>query len=255
MLIPPAANVTAFALGLACATSALAQQGSPIVHDAEYYVLARQNGERWAADDRAVDARLAEFRRRNGGNPPNILYILIDDVGFGELGSPVLNHVRGYKTPRINEFAVQSMRFARMYTEPSCTPTRVAFITGRQPYRNGMAETAVAISGFGLAAEEVTLAELLKQAGYSTQAFVSNLYLDDRFGLGQGFDSNIHHEESAKPLTDRVIAWIETSQETPVFLFMSRLWIWETTGSRHRSYQESNTPSQHNASKTIFAAC
>ena len=60
------------------------------------------------------------------------------------------------------------MRFARMYTEPSCTPTRVAFMTGRQPYRNGMANTAVDISGFGLADKEVTLAEVLSDSGYNT---------------------------------------------------------------------------------------
>jgi len=60
------------------------------------------------------------------------------------------------------------MRFARMYTEPSCTPTRVAFMTGRQPFRNGMGNTAVDISGFGLADEEVTLAEVLSDSGYNT---------------------------------------------------------------------------------------
>jgi arylsulfatase len=139
-----------------------------IVHDAEYYILEAQNGERWAADDKTVDAKLAEFRKKNGGNPPNVLYILIDDIGFGDLGIPELNAIRGYKTPTINKLARESMRFARMYTEPSCTPTRVAFMTGRQPYRNGMGETAVDISGFGLAGKEVTLAEVLSDSGYNT---------------------------------------------------------------------------------------
>ena len=48
-----------------------------IVHDSEYYVLEAQNAERWAADDQVVDQKLAEFRKSNGGKPPNILYILI----------------------------------------------------------------------------------------------------------------------------------------------------------------------------------
>ncbi len=139
-----------------------------LVHDSEYYVLEAQNGERWAADDKAVDQKMAEFRKRNGGKPPNIIYILIDDIGFGDLGIPELNAIRGYSTPRINELAREGMRMARMYTEPSCTPTRVAFMTGRQPHRNGMGDTAVDIAGFGLADKEVTIAEVLSEVGYNT---------------------------------------------------------------------------------------
>jgi arylsulfatase len=143
-------------------------QAEGVQHDAEYYILEAQNGERWAADDTAVDEKLAAFRESNGGRPPNILYILIDDIGFGDLGSETLNSIRGYKTPSINRFAQEGMRLSRMYTEPSCTPTRVAFMTGRQPYRNGMGNTSVDISGFGLADEEVTLAEILSKAAYNT---------------------------------------------------------------------------------------
>jgi arylsulfatase len=139
-----------------------------LVHDSEYYVLEAQNGEKWAADDKLVDAKLATFRASNGGKPPNIFYILIDDIGFGDLGIPELNAIRGYKTPAINQFADEGMRIARMYTEPSCTPTRVAFMTGRQPFRNGMGDTTVDIAGFGLAAKEVTLAEVLSDVGYNT---------------------------------------------------------------------------------------
>jgi arylsulfatase A-like enzyme len=139
-----------------------------IVQDAEYYILEAQNGEQWARDDKTVDQKLAEFRQRNGGKPPNILYILIDDIGFGDLGIPELNAIRGYSTPNINKLADESMRFVRMYTEPSCTPTRVAFMTGRQPNRNGMGDTAVDIAGFGLAGKEVTLAEVLSESGYNT---------------------------------------------------------------------------------------
>jgi len=152
-------------IGLMTTVSAQAKE---IVHDTEYYVLEAQNGEQWAQDDNAVDSKLAEFRKKNNGKPPNIIYILIDDIGFGDLGIPEMNSVRGYKTPNINEFAREGMRFTRMYTEPSCTPTRVAFMTGRQPHRNGMSDTAVDISGFGLAAKEVTLAEVLSEAGYNT---------------------------------------------------------------------------------------
>ena len=158
-----AALGTMITLGLNNATAA-----DPIVRDAEYYILQAQHEKQWAADDRELDAKLADFRKKNGGKPPNILYILIDDIGFGDLGSETLNMIRGYKTPSINKIADEGMRLARMYTEPSCTPTRVAFMTGRHPIRNGMGNTSVDISGFGLADKEVTLAEVLSDAGYNT---------------------------------------------------------------------------------------
>ena len=148
------------------ATPALAAK--PLVHDAEFYILQKQNADKWAAEDKELDTRLEEFKKNNGGKPPNILYILIDDIGFGDMGSKTLNSIRGYETPAINKVAREGMRMARMYTEPSCTPTRVAFMTGRQPHRNGMGNTAVDISGFGLAGEEVTLAEALSENGYNT---------------------------------------------------------------------------------------
>jgi len=161
-----------------------------IVHDAEYYILEAQNAEKWAAEDEALDAALAELRDQNGGKPPNIFYILIDDIGFGDLGSETLNAIRGYKTPAINEIASEGMRLARMYTEPSCTPTRVAFMTGRQPHRNGMGNTQVDISGFGLAGKEVTLAEVLSEAGYNT-SHVGKWHMGDiqeAWPNFQGFD-------------------------------------------------------------------
>jgi len=177
---------------LVCASvlSSGLQAASKIAHDSEYYVLEAQNSEQWARDDQAVDKKLAEFRKKNGGKPPNILYILIDDIGFGDLGIPELNAIRGYKTPNINKLADQSMRFARMYTEPSCTPTRVAFMTGRQPHRNGMGDTAVDIAGFGLAEKEVTLAEVLSGVGYNT-VHIGKWHMGDieeAWPNNQGFD-------------------------------------------------------------------
>ena len=161
-----------------------------IIHDAEYYILEKQNAERWEAEDKDLDKRLAEFRKKNGGKSPNIFYILIDDIGFGDLGSETLNVIRGYKTPSINKVAREGMRLARMYTEPSCTPTRVAFMTGRQPYRNGMGNTSVDISGFGLAANEVTLAEVLSESGYNT-VHIGKWHMGDikeAWPTMQGFD-------------------------------------------------------------------
>tara|TARA_R110000850_G_scaffold193076_2_gene319935 strand:- start:4556 stop:6235 length:1680 start_codon:yes stop_codon:yes gene_type:complete len=161
-----------------------------IAHDAEFYILEQQHAERWAEEDKAIDETLAAFQKKNDNKPPNIFYILIDDIGFGDLGSKTLNSIRGYETPSINKFAREGMRLSRMYTEPSCTPTRVAFMTGRQPHRNGMGNTAVDISGFGLAGKEVTLAEVLSEVGYNT-SHVGKWHMGDikeAWPNFQGFD-------------------------------------------------------------------
>ena len=140
----------------------------PIQHDAEYYILEAQNSESWAADDQAIDRKLAEIRKENGGRPPNIVYILLDDVGFGEIGMDELSVIRGYKTPRLSAFAKEGLSLQRMYSEPSCTPTRVAMMMGRYPTRTGLTEAKTTLSGEGLSAEEVTLAEVLRDGGYNT---------------------------------------------------------------------------------------
>jgi arylsulfatase len=162
-----------------------------IQHDAEHYVLLDQHEEQWQQEDKAIDSRLAELKKQNGGKPPNIIYILIDDVGFGEFGNPLLNDVRGYKTPSINEFAEQSMSFSRMYSEPSCTPTRAAFLTGRLPIRSHMLEPKIVPpEGTGLNKDEVTIAEVLSQAGYNT-AHVGKWHqgdIEQSYPHNQGFD-------------------------------------------------------------------
>jgi arylsulfatase len=80
-----------------------------IIHDAEYYILEAQNGKQWAKDDKAVDKKLEKFRKKNGGKPPNIIYILLDDVGFGEIGMDELSVIRGYKTPNMTALAKEGI--------------------------------------------------------------------------------------------------------------------------------------------------
>ena len=179
---------TAAALTLA-ATQILAEDAR-IVRDGEYNFLEAQFGEEWAAQDAEIDARLNEIRENNGGKPPNILYILIDDVSFGQMGNRAMNYVTGIDTPNINGFASEGMSLMRMYTEPSCTPTRTAMLTGRHPIRAGVKEVKVALVGEGLASEEVTIAEILKEVGYNT-AHVGKWHQGDveqSYPHNQGFD-------------------------------------------------------------------
>ncbi len=165
-----------------------------IVHDAEHLIIAAQHGEEWASEDAEIDALLAGAREKNGGKPPNIVYILLDDLGFGEIGMPDLDVIRGYSTPNISEFAEQGVSLMRMYTEPSCTPTRVAMLTGRTPVRTGFDEAKAVPEGEGLPGWEFTLAEVLSKAGYAT-AHIGKWHLGDieeSYAINQGFDYAEH---------------------------------------------------------------
>ncbi|MEM1162775.1 MAG: sulfatase-like hydrolase/transferase, partial [Pseudomonadota bacterium] len=195
-------RISVIAAFLLAGTPALAQDDA-IIHDAEYYILQAQHAEQWAEDDAAVDEALAAFRAENDGRGPNIISILVDDLGFGDMGIPELNAVRGIETPNINTFSDEAMRMVRMYTEPSCTPTRVAQMTGRLPVRMGMGDTTVDIAGFGLPSDEVTLAEVLKEAGYAT-SHVGKWHMGDiaeSWAMNQGFDYAQHAVHQQGQLT------------------------------------------------------
>lgn len=178
-----------FALAGSLLGGAMAQ-GKDIVHDGEYYFLKRQHGEAWAKEDKLVASKLAEIRERNGGKRPNIVYVLIDDISYGQMGSRRMNYAMGIDTPNINAFARQGMSLERMYTEPSCTPTRAAFLTGRHPVRTGLKEVKVALVGEGLSRNEVTIAEVLNKAGYNT-AHIGKWHqgdIEESYPHNQGFD-------------------------------------------------------------------
>ena len=176
-------------LGSLVSNQVLAQQ--PIQHDAEHYVLLHQYKDKWAAEDRELDQMLAELRQKNGGKRPNIVYILLDDMGFGEYGIPALNKIRGSRTPNIDNIARQGATFTRMYAENICTPTRAAFMTGRYAVRCGMEVTKVTPpEGVGLNGKEITIAELLSDAGYATH-HIGKWHLGDikeAYPINQGFD-------------------------------------------------------------------
>ena len=106
-----------------------AESNPNIVRDGEYYYLQSQFADKWEKEDAIVDEKLVSIHKANGGKPPNIIYILIDDVSFGQMGNRTLNYVTGVKTPNINHLATEGMSLMRMYTEPSCTPTRAAMLT------------------------------------------------------------------------------------------------------------------------------
>jgi len=121
---------------------------------------------------------------------PNIVFMLSDNVGYGELGAYGGGVLRGAPTPRLDQLAEQGLRFANFNVEVECTPSRSALLTGRYPVRSGTWRAAVAGLPGGLAPWEVTLAEVLGQAGYDTALF-GKWHLGDspgRYPTDQGFD-------------------------------------------------------------------
>ncbi|UCE64803.1 MAG: sulfatase-like hydrolase/transferase [Nitrospirota bacterium] len=162
---------------------------SQIVHDAEYYVLEAQHGQKWTQEDRELDEKLAELRKKHG-RPPNLIHIMWDDTAFGDVGIPAIQKVRGLETPNLNIMAAEGILFTRMYTEVGCTPSRAASATGRLAVRSGMYNIGMLLESHGMSGEEVTIAEVLSKAGYAT-AFHGKWHLGDieeSYPHNQGFD-------------------------------------------------------------------
>ncbi len=109
---------------------------------------------------------------------PNILLIVSDDTGYGDLGVYGGGEGRGMPTPNLDRMADEGMAFFSFYAQPSCTPGRAAMQTGRIPNRSGMTTVAFQGQGGGLPAAEWTLASMLKQAGYQT-------YFTGKWHLGE----------------------------------------------------------------------
>jgi arylsulfatase A len=188
-----------------------------------------------------------------GGRPPNIVFILADDLGWAELGcyGNTFN-----ETPNLDKLAKQGMRFPQAYAAaPVCSPTRVALLTGQFPARVGITDYLRPDDSRHLSPDYVTIAELLRQAGYVTglvgkwhltgyqnhgakevspalQGFDEVLVSENR-GIGRGsyffpyhFNKEIKQRIPGKEyLVDRcnleAVEFIERHKNRPFFLFVS----------------------------------
>jgi arylsulfatase len=127
---------------------------------------------------------------------PNIVFILTDNLGYGELGCYGGGALRGAPTPRADKLAEEGMRLTNFNVEAQCTPSRSAIMTGRYAYRSGTLTVPIGnpavgdLSVQGMVQWEVTIAKLLSEMGYKTAHF-GKWHLgsvDGRLPNDQGFD-------------------------------------------------------------------
>jgi len=173
---------------------------------------------------------------------PNILVIFTDDQGYGDLSCFGSKEIQ---TPRIDALAQEGTRFTNFYAQPVCGPSRSALLTGRYPIRSG---------GWSMPASEITIAEILKSAGYRTGCLgkwdVSNrAAILERMPNAQGFEyywgtlgANdngrvIIHENNTKVsetsdmasltrlYTDKAIDFIKRPSEKPFFLYLAHTMV------------------------------
>ena len=121
---------------------------------------------------------------------PNVIIIITDDQGFGDLG---INKNPNIITPNIDQFASESVQFDNFFVSPVCAPTRASLMTGRYSLRTGVRDTYN--GGAIMSNTETTIAEILKEADYSTGIF-GKWHLGDNYPFRpseQGFDESIIH--------------------------------------------------------------
>ena len=107
--------------------------------------------------------------------PPNVVLLITDDQGYGDLGvhgNPVI------KTPNLDRLAGESIRLDDYHVAPTCSPTRAALLTGRWQNRTGVWYTIMGRSMLRM--NEVTLADMLAGAGYET-AMIGKWHLGDNY--------------------------------------------------------------------------
>ena len=175
-----------------------------------------------------------------GADQPNVIVILTDDQGWGDLS---VNGNIAIETPHIDRLAKNGARFQHFYVSPVCSPTRAEFLTGRHHVRCGVYSTSE--GGERVNADEIMIGEVFKKAGYRTGAFgkwhsgMQHPYhpnargFDEFYGICSGhwgnyFSPMLEHNGQLvqgegfiiDDLTNRVIEFIEGEHTSPFFVYL-----------------------------------
>lgn len=194
-------------------------------------------------------AGLSSANAQNNEAPrPNLLVIFTDDQGYGDLGCYGSETIA---TPRIDQLAEEGTRFTSFYAQIVCGPSRSALLTGRYPVRS---------HGWSMPADEITLAELLQQRGYTTCCIgkwdVSNrAAIPERMPLAQGFDEYfgtlgandgghiVFHENNeragdtgdmeslTRQYTDKGIDFLRRHRDEPFLLYLAHTMVHSVVGA------------------------
>ncbi len=191
-----------------------------------------------------IEKRLKLDRR------PNVLIVLTDDLGYGDISS---FGQKNYQTPNIDNIAKHGVTSTDFYVPtPYCAPSRATLLTGRFPLRHGLIknptpDAGVQVDTIGLSPNEITLAEVFRESGYATKA-IGKWHLGHTskfFPLEQGFDEyfGILYSNDMRPVqiiensdtvqypvdqrfltktyTERAIDFIKRKKEEPFFLYLA----------------------------------
>jgi uncharacterized sulfatase len=201
---------------------------------------------------------------------PNVIVILADDLGYGDLGC--YGHPK-FKTPHLDRMAAEGARLTQFNTPaPFCAPTRASLMTGRYPFRSGMTQNPAPDGGpkadaVALAPGEITLAQVLKQAGYATsiigkwhlghkpESLPTRRGFDEYFGIPYSNDMRpVQLLEGEKvieyPLvqatltqryTARALDFIERNRERPFFLYFAHAMPHKPLATTEKYYRKSGT--------------
>ncbi len=136
----------------------------------------------------------AAAQQQGESKKPNIVVIMTDDVGWGDLGVYGGGATRGAPTPNLDRLAKEGTYFTNFYGQASCTAGRAAFLLGRYPVRSGLSEVLTLASPGGIHKDEITMADYLGKAGYRTIQ-IGKWHLGDQpeyYPTVVGFDEMYH---------------------------------------------------------------